>query len=211
MLGPESDYIPQEASVSSLRTPVVKTGGQFGDAHPEQLLYMVLRATLERLSGLDPFKVEDVVVDVVLSELGGSKASRMAMNHAGTGAISVGIGAGMESMSRNYGSRAIPTDLWSELAKYPVSNVRDCIMPMGISSKNVARRYRVSRDDQDLFALGSHLQTLLDKKAREATKEEQVIHVSQDDGIRPGINAESLAKLKPVFAAEGASMAGNSS
>lgn len=247
--------------VSSLRTPIVKAKGQFKDTHPEQLLYTVLKATLDRVPGLDPSKVEDVAVGVVLSELGGSKAARMAMNHAGypnttslytvnracasslqsialvaaqirTGAISVGIGAGMESMSRNYGSRAIPTDLWSELALSPVADVRDCIMPMGLTSENVAKRYGVSRSDQDSLALASHTRALraresgafekeivpittcfqpVDKKSGEPTGEEQTILVSQDDGIRPNISIESLAKLRPAFAADGSSTAGNSS
>lgn len=247
--------------VSSLRTPIVKARGQFKDTHPEQLLHTVLKATLDLVPALDPSKVGDVAVGVVLSELGGSKAARMAMNHAGypnttslytvnracasslqsialvaaqirTGAISVGIGAGMESMSRNYGSRAIPTDLWSELAQSSVADVRDCIMPMGLTSENVAKRYGVSRSDQDSLALASHKRALgaresgafekeivpvttrfrpVDRKSGEKIGEEQTILVSQDDGIRPNISAESLAKLRPAFAAAGSSTAGNSS
>ncbi|KAI9149928.1 3-ketoacyl-CoA thiolase 2 [Paramyrothecium foliicola] len=247
--------------VSSLRTPVCRSNGKFKDAFPEQLLSVVLRETLEKAPQLKPAQIEDVAVGVVLSELGGSKAARMAMNHVGystttslytvnracssslqaialiaaqirTGDISIGIGAGMESMSRNYGSRAIPVDLWQDLKDSPNKDAKDCIMPMGITSENVATRYGVSREDQDALALRSHMNAAKaresgafqaeivpvttryqekDKKTGEKIGEEQVITVTQDDGIRPNVNAESLAKLKPAFKADGTSTAGNSS
>jgi len=145
------------------------------------------------------------------------------------GSIDVGIGGGMESMTRNYATRAIPTTLWPELKESPDKDARDCIMPMGITSENVAERYGVSRADQDAFAARSH------QKAAKAQKEglfdgeivpvktrwtdledpenvpEKQITVTKDDGIRPNATAESLAKLKPVFKADGSSTAGNSS
>ncbi|VUC37374.1 unnamed protein product [Clonostachys rosea] len=247
--------------VSSLRTPVARAKGKFKDAFPEELLSVVLRATLDKAPQLDAAKIEDVAVGVVLSELGGSKAARMAMNHVGypnttslytvnracssslqaitlvaaqirTGAISVGIGAGMESMSRNYGSRAIPVDLWPELKDSPIQDARDCIMPMGLTSENVASRYGVSREDQDALALQSHIKAAkareagafdaeivpvttrfqeVDKKTGEKIGEQQIITVAQDDGIRANISPEALAKLKPAFKTDGTSTAGNSS
>ncbi|CAG9993986.1 unnamed protein product [Clonostachys byssicola] len=247
--------------VSSLRTPVARAKGKFKDAFPEELLSVVLRATLDKTPQLDAAKIEDVAVGVVLSELGGSKAARMAMNHVGypnttslytvnracssslqainlvaaqikTGAISVGIGAGMESMSRNYGSRAIPVDLWPELKDSPVKDARDCIMAMGLTSENVASRYGVSREDQDALALQSHTRAArareagafdaeivpvttrfqeVDKKTGEKIGEQQIITVTQDDGIRANISPEALAKLKPAFKTDGTSTAGNSS
>ncbi|CAG9942298.1 unnamed protein product [Clonostachys rosea f. rosea IK726] len=247
--------------VSSLRTPVARAKGKFKDAFPEELLSVVLRATLDKTPQLDAAKIEDVAVGVVLSELGGSKAARMAMNHVGypnttslytvnracssslqainlvaaqikTGAIAVGIGAGMESMSRNYGSRAIPVDLWPELKHSPVKDARDCIMAMGLTSENVASRYGVSREDQDALALQSHIKAArareagafnaeivpvttrfqeVDKKTGEKIGEQQIITVTQDDGIRANISPEALAKLKPAFMTDGTSTAGNSS
>ncbi|EEY23515.1 3-ketoacyl-CoA thiolase [Verticillium alfalfae VaMs.102] len=168
---------------------------------------------------------------VVLSELGGSKAAKMALNHVGypstttlytvnracssslqsialvaaqirTDVISVGIGAGMESMTRNYGSKAIPVDLWPALKASDVKDARDCIMPMGLTSENVAARYGVSRADQDAFAA---------EKQGNKVGDEQQVTVTQDDGIRAGASVEGLAKLKPAFTPDGASTAGNSS
>ena len=248
--------------LSSVRTPVCRSyKGRFKDAYPEELLATVLKATRESSpqQDLGPL-IEDVGVGVVLSELGGSKAARMALNHVGypnetslftinracasslqaiatvashirTGFISAGIGAGMESMTRNYGSRAVPVDVWPALKESPNRHARDCIMPMGLTSENVAARYGVSRADQDAFAAASHVRAahardagLFDAEIVPVTTrfqqvdkqgahvgDEQTVTVAKDDGIRDGVTAESLAKLKPVFKPDGASTAGNSS
>ncbi|KAF7559121.1 hypothetical protein G7046_g5017 [Stylonectria norvegica] len=247
--------------LSSLRTPICRSfKGRLKDAYPEELLSVVLRATLDVNPRLDPSLIDDVAVGVVLSELGGSKAARMAMNHVGyanstslhtvnracssslqaissvaaqirTGAIDVGIGAGMESMTRNYASRAIPVDVWPALRDSPNHHARDCIMPMGLTSENVAERYGVSRADQDAFAVQSHqraarardagsfadetvpVTTRFQEVDRQGNKvgDEQTITVTADDGIRDSVTLEALAKLKPAFKPDGASTAGNSS
>ncbi len=247
--------------VSAVRTPICRSyRGQLKDAYPEELLSVVLRATLDKNPQLDPAAIDDVAVGVVLNELGGSKAARMAMNHVGfpsttslyttnracasslqsialvasqirSEMIDVGIGAGMESMTRNYGSKAIPVDVWPALRESPVQDALDCIMPMGLTSENVASRYGVNRADQDAFAVESHARAA---RAREAGNfdaeivpvttrfqdvdkqgnkigEEQTITVTRDDGIRAGATLEALAKLKPAFKPDGASTAGNSS
>ncbi len=125
--------------LSSLRTPVTRAKkGGFKDAYPEELLCAVLKDIHAANPNLDPAKIDDVAVGSVLQELGGAKPGRMAQLHVGfhprtsfctvnrqcssglaaitmvansiaTGAIDVAVGAGMESMTRNYGSRAIPT------------------------------------------------------------------------------------------------------
>ena len=247
--------------LSSLRTPITRSyKGQLKDAYPEELLATVLKATLTANPNLDPARIQDVGIGVVLSELGGSKAGRMAMNHVGiptsasfytvnracssgltaitsvshqiaTGMIDIGIGGGMESMTRNYGSKAVPTVLWPELKTSDVKDARDCIMPMGLTSENVAERYGVSRADQDAFAVMSHQKAskaqaegLFDKeivpvktwyqevnKAGEKVGEEQQVTVTKDDGIRGNASIESMQKLKPVFKENGTSTAGNSS
>jgi acetyl-CoA acyltransferase 1 len=247
--------------ISSRRTPITRSyKGHLKDAYPEELLAAVLKATLVANPNLDPACIQDVGIGVVLSELGGSKAGRMAMNHVGiptstsfytinracssglgaitsvshqiaTGMIDVGIGGGMESMTRNYGSRAIPTVLWPELKDSKVADARDCIMPMGLTSENVAERYRVSRADQDAFAVMSHQRAakaqaegLFDQeivpvhtryqevnKAGEKVGEEQAITVTRDDGIRTNASIESMGKLKPAFKENGTTTAGNAS
>ncbi|KAK3114910.1 hypothetical protein LTR53_006284 [Teratosphaeriaceae sp. CCFEE 6253] len=245
--------------LSALRTPVTRAKkGGFNTAHDHELLSHVLRATLAALPNLDPSIVNDIQIGTVLSELGGSKAGRMAALHAGfpetaafqtvnracssglaaitgvanaiaVGEIDVGVGGGMESMSRNYGSRAIPTQLWDGLRESGVKDARDCVMAMGLTAENVAERYGVGRAEQDAFAARSHQKAA---KAREGglfdreivpvttrwypdTKEKpdvlEEITVTKDDGIRPSSTPESLAKMKPAFKPEGTATAGNSS
>src|SRR5436190_21726230 len=77
-------YPTDTVILSSLRTPIYRSyKGQLKDAYPEELLATVLRATLAANPSLPPSQIQDVAVGVVLSELGGSKAARMALNHAG--------------------------------------------------------------------------------------------------------------------------------
>ncbi|KAJ5743958.1 3-ketoacyl-CoA thiolase peroxisomal [Penicillium manginii] len=243
--------------LSSLRTPVTRAKkGGFKDAYPEELLASVLRATLKANPNLDPALIEECTIGSVLQELGGAKAGRMAQIHAGfpntvpfntinrqcssglaaitavangirAGAVDVGVGGGMESMTRNYGSRAIPTVLWPELKESHSQDAQDCIMPMGLTSENVAKRYGITRADQDAFAVDSHAKASAAQKAGRFTgivptttksysaenpdAAPQEITVAQDDGIRHGLSLEKVAALKPAFAADGASTAGNSS
>ncbi|KAF4122750.1 acetyl-CoA acyltransferase 1 [Geosmithia morbida] len=254
--------------LSSIRTPICRAyKGQLKDAYPEELLSVVLRATLSdaRAMGLrDAGVIDDVAVGVVLSELGGSKAARMALNHVGypnstslytvnracssslqaialiaaqirTGVISAGIGAGMESMTRNYGSRAVPQDVWPALRESPNRHARDCVMPMGLTSENIAARYSVSRADQDAFAAESHRRAArargsgafdaeirpvttrfrpVDSESGRTGEEERTVTVTADDGIREGASTQALARLRPAFLPEdqgGTSTAGNSS
>jgi len=250
---------PQDIVIlSSLRTPVTKAKkGGFKDAYDHELLAAVLLAIRQRHPNLDPRLVEDIQIGTVLSELGGSKAGRMAALHSGwpvetsfqtvnracssglaaitgvahsiaIGQIDVGIGGGMESMTRNYGSRAIPTQLWEVLKKSESKDARECIMSMGLTAENVAERYGVGRREQDEFAANSHIKAakaqkegLFDeeivpvttrwKPNPEVPEDTEEITVSKDDGIRPGSNAEKLGTMKPAFKESGTATAGNSS
>lgn len=200
--------------------------------------------------------IQDVAVGTVLSELGGSKAARMALNHVGypsstslytvnracasslqaittiadaitVGRIDIGIGAGTESMTRNYASRAVPVDLWPDLKTSPVKEARECIMPMGITSENVAERYNISRADQDAFSLQSHTRASAAQKSgafsqeivpvtvtnppSETSPQSETLTITHDDGIRHTATTDSMSKLKPVFKPDGTTTAGNSS
>lgn len=262
--------------LSALRTPVTRAKkGGLRDAYDHELLgavrqfqsqrhpyhtnanpYQVLKATISKFPNLDPSKIDDVTIGTVLSELGGSKAGRMAANHVGiptttsfstvnracasglsaitsiansiaVGQIYVGIAGGMESMTRNYGSRAIPTQLWPEMKDSSVKQAKDCIMSMGITSENVAERYGVSRADQDAFAAQSQKRAAAAQAAGrfdeeivsittrwiepESPDNVKEVTVTKDDGIRPTTTIEKLAAMKPAFKTDGTSTAGNSS
>ncbi|KAL6716840.1 hypothetical protein ACLMJK_004752 [Lecanora helva] len=250
--------------LSALRTPITRAyKGGLRDAYPEQMLAAVLRATLTKNLNLPPSAVQDVAVGTVLSELGGSKAARMALNHVGYPSstslytvnracasslqaitsiadsialkrIDIGIAAGMESMTRNYGSKAIPTQLWPKLPSSPVKDARDCIMPMGLTSENVAERYSISRTDQDTFAASSHSKASHAQKSglfdneivpvsitnhtpdsssptNASTPSEKTL-ITTDDSIRPTTSVETLSYLPPAFKDPGGTTtAGNSS
>ncbi|NXP25647.1 THIKB thiolase, partial [Scytalopus superciliaris] len=121
------------------------------------------------------------------------------------------------------------------------SKARDCLIPMGITSENVAEKFGVSRKKQDAFALASqqkiHLFSYscdvavpLDRAAKaqqmglfkaeivpvkttvaDNQGNQKTITVSQDEGIRPSTTLEGLAKLKPAFKEDGSTTAGNAS
>ncbi|KAN0061822.1 hypothetical protein ACQY0O_005815 [Thecaphora frezii] len=205
--------------------------------------------------GVDIKLIEDICTGTVLMELGGAKSGRMAALHAGMpvtsayksvnrqcasslqsitdianairlGEIGCGVAAGVESMTRNYGSRAIPVDLSPTLKQSPVQDAKDCIMPMGETSERVAERWGIGRQRQDEFAAESHRKALEAQRdgrlaseiepievrwIQEDTGVETTKTISQDEGIRAGTTVEKLASLKPVFRADGFSTAGNSS
>jgi acetyl-CoA acyltransferase 1 len=97
---------------------------------------------------------------------------------------------------------------------------------MGVLSEDMAKDRNIQRKDQDAFAASSYQKAL---KAQEAglfneeihpltvkfedpkSGETKTITVSKDDGVRPGITAESLAKIRPAFAKDGSIHAGNAS
>ena len=216
-----------------------------------------------RRANIEPSHVQDVLVGNVLAELGFAKTGRMALNHAGfpstttfhtvnrqcssslqaithishaimVGQIDVGMAGGVESMSRNYGSRGVPQDVSPNLRNSHVKDAKDCLMPMGNTSENVADRYGISRKVQDEYGLESH------RRASEAQStgrfEQEIVPVTyeyktvegelvegesgsgdltsvtvlKDDGIRHGLTLEKLASLKAVFKENGGSTAGNS-
>ncbi|NWY96648.1 THIKB thiolase, partial [Loxia curvirostra] len=129
-----------------------------------------------------------------------------------------------------------PGDISSNMMDNP--KARDCLIPMGITSENVAEKFGVSRKKQDAFALASqqkkHTATSWRSAAIVAAKAQQMglfkteivpvkttvadnegnkktITVHQDEGIRPSTTLEGLAKLKPAFKEDGSTTAGNAS
>jgi acetyl-CoA acyltransferase 1 len=133
-------------------------------------------------------------------------------------------GAGVESMTFGYGPQTQP-DGWSDVV-LTNKEATDCLLPMGITSENVASDYNVSREKQDAFAALSFQRAAAAQAAGKfkdeivpvrtswtdpKTEEKKVVVVDADDGIRAGVTAESLAKLKPAFTKTGSTHAGNAS
>ncbi|KAJ5169415.1 Thiolase-like subgroup [Penicillium coprophilum] len=230
----------------ALRTALTKGGkGGFKDTAGADLLAGVFKAVLNK-SGVDPSAVQDIAVGNVLAPGGGATEFRAAALVAGfpestavrslnrqcssglqaiadianairSGMIDVGIGAGVESMSSQYGPGAV-TEFSDLLESHPES--ANCKVPMGVLSENMAKDRGVTRASQDSFAANSYQKALAAQKADRPldvkwtdpkTGEEKTITVKADDGIRPGITAESLGKIKPAFAKDGSIHAGNAS
>ncbi|KAM4606751.1 3-ketoacyl-CoA thiolase, peroxisomal [Polymixia lowei] len=236
--------------VHGLRTAVGKAKrGSFKDTTPDELLSAVMQAVLADV-GLSPDKLGDVCVGNVLQPGAGALMARVAhflsgfpetvpvytvnrqcssglqalFNIAGairSGSIDMGLACGVESMSlRSIGS---PGDVSSRLMDN--DKARDCIIPMGITSENVAERFGVSREKQDTFAVSSHQKAsraqktgLYDQEIVPVTTKfvdeegkERVVTVNKDDGIRPGTTLAGLTKLRPAFKPDGSTTAGNSS
>ncbi|KAH8108293.1 thiolase [Phellopilus nigrolimitatus] len=239
--------------VAAYRTAITKARkGGFKDTLPEEILTAVLRAVYEKVS-LDPKLIEDVAVGNVLPPGGGASAARMAALYAGipntaavntvnrqcssgltsvnqiamqimTGQIDIGIGAGVESMTHGYGAGAQPAAFSDKVLS--CEEAEDCLIPMGITSENVAAQYGISRAVQDDFAAKSFQKAAAAQKAGKfaaeivpvtvkvvdpKTEEEKEIVVDSDDGVREGVTAASLAKLKPAFKKDGTTHAGNAS
>ncbi|ORX35051.1 Thiolase, N-terminal domain-domain-containing protein [Kockovaella imperatae] len=239
--------------VSACRTAITKAKkGGFKDCLPEDLLAAVFKETLKR-SKVDPSKIEDIVVGNVLPPGGGANVARMAQLYAGipyttpintvnrqcssgltavaqianeikSGEIDIGIGAGVEHMTAHYGAGVLPERMSDAVLSNPES--ADCLLPMGITSENVAKQYNITRDAQDSFAADSYAKAAAAQKAGKFREEivpvrvkwsdpksedEKEIIVDSDDGIREGVTKESLSKLKPAFAKDGATHAGNAS
>lgn len=124
----------------------------------------------------------------------------------------------------NYGPIAQPPSISEEVMSN--QEAADSLLPMGITSENVAAQYKISREEQDAFAAESFQRAAKAQKAGKfkaeiipvktkiidpKTEQEHEIVVDADDGIREGVTKESLAKLKPAFSKTGSTHAGNAS
>lgn len=232
----------------ALRSAVTKAKkGGLAQCAPEEMLGNVLKALLAQTK-VDPKLIEDVAIGNVLPPGGGATSARQATLWAGipntaavntvnrqcssglatvnqianeivTGQISVGVAGGVESMTQNYGAGVMPSKMSDTVQEN--QEAADCLLPMGITSENVAREFGVSREKQDAFAAESFRRAAEAQKAGKFKSEivpikyldddDKERFVEADDGIREGVTKESLAKLKPAFDANGVTHAGNAS
>ncbi|XP_040002236.1 3-ketoacyl-CoA thiolase, peroxisomal isoform X2 [Xiphias gladius] len=249
--GPAGSGAPEDVVVvHGLRTAIGRAKrGAFKDTTPDELLRAAMTAVLADV-GLSPDALGDVCVGNVLQPGAGALMARVAhflsgfpdtvpvyavnrqcssglqalFNIAGairSKSIDLGLACGVESMSLR--SMGDPGDLSPRLVDD--DKARDCVIPMGITSENVAERFGVSREKQDAFALGSQQKAaraqrmgLFDQEiVPVATKlvddegKEREVTVRRDDGIRPGTTLAGLSKLRPAFKPDGSTTAGNSS
>ena len=156
----------------------------------------------------------------------GLQAVATVANAIQSGEIKMGIAGGVETMS-NGSMKDMQSKKGMHESVFKNENAAACLIPMGITSENVARKYGIDRQMQDKLAYESHQKAAIALKngwtATEITpyktfvKDEKgdmkEVSVDIDDGCRPQTTMESLAKLKPVFVKDGSgtTTAGNSS
>lgn len=240
--------------VSTARTPIGKAfRGAFNNTHGADLGGHVIAAALSR-AGLEPGEVEDVILGCATPEgaTGNNLARQSAIRagcpvsvpgftldrkcssglqaivlaaqriRAGEGGIYVAGGAESISLTHHHINRHANRSGWIE------ANKPELYWSMIATADNVARRYGVSREVQDAYALESQLRTaaaqaagrfdqeiapltsikLLTDKAGQVIGEEEV-RLEQDEGNRPTTTLEGLSKLAPVAGPDGFVTAGN--
>lgn len=169
-----------------------------------------------------PIEVPGMIVNRYCGS--GLEAIAIAAARIHAGMNDVIIAGGTESMS------LIPITGYKTSLNYDLARSRpDYYTSMGLTAEEVAKAYGISREDQDAFALSSHQKAVLAIEKGLFSKEivpipvEEIYvddagkkknrtwTVSQDEGPRKDTSQSALAKLKPVFAANGSVTAGNSS
>ena len=241
--------------VAATRTPVGKAPrGALRNAHPADMLAHVLRSVLAQAPGVDAARIGDVIVGCAMPEgeqgmnvarigallaglpdsvpaqtinrfcSSGLQAVALAADRIRLGEADLMLAGGVESMSM------VPM-MGNKVAMSP-SVFRDehvaIAYGMGITAEKVAEQWKVSREDQDAFALASHQKALAAIAAGEFADEISPYNVvtripdgnavavrelllRNDEGPRADTSAEGLAKLRAVFRNGGSVTAGNSS
>ena len=243
--------------VSAVRTPVGKAPrGIFRNTRPDDLLAHVLRAALAKAPTIDEGAIGDVIVGCAMPEAeqgmnvariglllaglpngipgmtinrfcsSGSQAVAIAADRIRVGEADLMLAGGTESMSM------VPMMGFKPAINPAVFNDDNITIAygMGITAENVARQWKVSREDQDAFALQSHQRALAaiesghfrdeiapytlddhypDLASGSIRHDSRV--VDTDEGPRRDTSADVLAKLRPVFRMGGSVTAGNSS
>jgi acetyl-CoA acyltransferase len=244
--------------VAATRTPIGRSHrGFFRNTRPDDLLVRALQSALAQVPSLDPHSIEDLIcgcaipegqqglniarIGAVLAGLptsvggitvnrfcaSGLSAIQMAADRIRVGEADVMFAAGVESMSMVPMMGNAPS-----LSPTMFNNDENIGIAygMGLTAEKVANQWKVSRAQQDEFAVASHQKALaaqaagefaaeitpvdvVDRSANLETGEviEKRRTVSMDEGARADTTLEGLAKLKTVFAARGSVTAGNSS
>ena len=241
--------------VAGYRSAIGKSKkGGFRFFRPDDLGAQIVQKLMKDLPDLDPNQIDDVICGsatpeaeqglnigrmISLMGLNTVKVPGMTVNRycsSGLETISIAaakikagmadciIAGGVECMS------PIPFGGWKVIPNYEIAkNKPDWYWGMGLTAEEVAKVYKISREEQDAFSFNSHMKALnaldkgffkddiapvtvkevyLDKNEK---RQERDYVVDTDEGPRKGTTIEALRKLRPVFSAGGSVTAGNSS
>ena len=252
-----SKQIQDAYIVAATRLPVGKRNGMFRHVRPDDMLAAVIKAVVAQVPGIDPARIGDVIVGCAMPEAEqGMNVARIGVLLAGLpitvpgmtinrfcssgvqavadaaaqirlGLADVMIAAGTESMS------VMPQIMGNKMAMNPAFFTDENVgiaYGMGLTAEKVAAQWKISRDQQDAFAVASNQKAcaaiaaghfkaettpytirdhLPDLKTGQVRVRERV--VEHDEGPRADASLERLGKLRPVFHARGSVTAGNSS
>jgi acetyl-CoA acyltransferase len=244
--------------VAATRSAVGKAPrGMFKNVRPDDLLAHVLKSAVAQCPGLDLHEVGDVITGCAMPEgEQGMNVARIGLLLAGfpdtvpgvtiNRFCSSGVQAVADAAARiRLGEAEVMIAAGTEsMSMVPLGGNRPSFSPaifekdenfaiaygMGITAERVAERWKVSREDQDLFAAESHRRavratdsgefrdevapyTVVERQPDLVTREivARSRQAAQDEGPRRDTSPEALAKLRPAFAAKGSVTAGNSS
>ncbi len=241
--------------VSAVRTAVGKAPkGTLRNTRPDDMGAAVIKAAMTRVSGLQASEIDDVIMGCAMPEAEqGMNVARAAAIRAGlpveTSAMTINrfCSSGLQTIAmasdriRTNGAEVIVAGGLESMSMIPmgghiirpnptlIEQYPDFYLSMGLATENVARKYEVTREQQDEFALRSHQRAVaaldadkfsdetvlltvtfeeLDAKGKKQTRE---VVFDKDEGPRRDSTAEALANLKPAFQLKGTITAGNSS
>jgi acetyl-CoA acyltransferase len=241
--------------VSAVRTAVGRAPrGSLRNTRPDDMAGWVVKEALKRAPGLKPEEVDDLVMGCSFPEAeqglnvarlicylaglpytvpgqtinrfcsSGLQAIASGAEHIMCGFAEVVIAGGVESMSMvpMGGNKVVPN--LKLIENYP-----EGYTAMGVTAENVARKFGISREDQDAFALKSHQKAsaaiqagrfkdeilAIKVKTQEVSEEGRVtcreFIFDTDEGVRADTSLDALSKLRPAFSAAGSVTPGNSS
>ena len=241
--------------VSAVRTAVGRAPrGSLKNTRPDDMAGWVVKEALNRAPGVKPEEIDDLVIGCSFPEAeqglnvarliayiaglpyqvpgqtvnrfcsSGLQAIAIGAEHIMCGFADVIIAGGVESMSMvpMGGNKTVPN--LKLIEKYP-----EGYTAMGVTAENVARKYGISREDQDAFALKSHQKAAAAIKAGRfkdeilpiKTKTQEVAEDGKvnfrefvfdtDEGVRADTTLDALSKLRPAFSVTGSVTPGNSS
>jgi acetyl-CoA acyltransferase len=241
--------------VSAVRTAVGKAPkGTLRNTRPDEMGAAVIKEAIARVPGLESTEIEDVIMGCAMPEAEqGMNVARAAAIRAGlpveTSAMTINrfCSSGLQSIAmaadriRSGGAEAIVAGGLETMSMIPmgghiirpnpylVEHYPDFYLNMGLATENVAQKYKVTREEQDEFALRSHsraaaaldagkfadetvpLTVLVEELDAKGKKQKRELVFDRDEGVRRDSTIEGLTKLKPAFSAKGTITAGNAS
>jgi acetyl-CoA acyltransferase len=253
-----SKQIQDAYIVAATRLPVSKRNGMFKNVRPDDMLAAVIKSVVAQVPGIDPALIGDVIIGCAMPEAeqgmnvariglllaglpitvpgitinrfcsSGVQAVADAANQIRLCLADVMIAGGTESMS------VMPQIMGNKMSMNPAIFAKEenigIAFGMGLTAENVAKQWKISRDEQDAFAVASNQKACAAIAAGHFKAETTPYAIREslpnlntggiqirerladtDEGPRQDSSLANLAKLKPVFHARGSVTAGNSS